>query len=178
MPLPEIPAYSRGVLPFVRPLPIAAGGLLPREFSYPDRFISRHPSGAPYVRPIGPIDPGEQWVWRNEGWERLCRWPECDRSFKSGYDLVTHWQRVHQSPNDPPAWTKNHFGLYPQLHLPEDWYGGGTITDAAGRREAARRVPPAYLTAVQTQKCPSCALNPGHKGAHTFNFARRIDRRH
>lgn len=165
MPLPEIPAYSRGLLPFLRSRPAPGGaGALPFYNEYNSQYVGRGVlSGLPYIRPQAPRSlPLFEPVYRNNRWELLCPWPKCGWSDPSGVAVRAHWQSAHQSRNDRDVVLWNRFGLQPQLYRTKDWWEGGRITDLSGRRDARRlvlqkfqaeRVKRAYELTVRGQEC-------------------------
>jgi len=141
MPLPEIPAYSRGLLPFLRPTPINGSGhpLFWGE-SFDPRFVGRGLfSARPYLRPLPPLPAIEEsGVLRGDKWEVSCPFPGCRRSFLSAVARKAHWQTEHQSRGDSPVVVPGPLKIGTRIFRSEDWWAGGRITDVGGRQEAMR----------------------------------------
>jgi hypothetical protein len=140
MTLPHIPAYSRGMLPYLRPIPISGSGI-PLRFDreYDSKYIGRDPFiGKPYLRPLPPLPiNNNKGIFINGKWKKLCPFPDCEWISKglSGFELIAHWQSTHQSRNDQQVMLPGDFGLRPSLYKPHDWWKMGRITDIRGRQE-------------------------------------------
>lgn len=169
MPLPEIPAYSRGLLPYLRPLPFRTPQKpLPFYGEYDPMAVGRSAlTGRPYLRPLWPrTTPSQRSVWKNGRWELVCPYPGCGFTHPSGIAQQAHWQRVHQSKNDPDLVLAGPFGLDPKVYRASDWHRGGAISDVLGRQETLRRSSVrAYEVAVRGQEC---------RRENTARFARHL----
>lgn len=172
MPLPEIPPYSRGLLPYLRPIvPRASGAPLPYSAEYDPSLVARMPlSGRPYLRLRPPLamPPGRA-IWTGERWELVCPWPGCFWHHPSGIALRAHWTRTHQSVNDPDVLVPGPLGLNPQLFRARDWHAGGPISDVAGQVDRVRSAGlRPWDQSVRGYEC---------RKENTARFARKLDRR-